>query len=261
MAICILLFLGGVNVLESLIVLAICFVPLYFIFRMIITRVANGRIKSLNMVAAILAACLAPVLALIIGGAIMLATISYQMGDYENFDADSLRTRMDSIRASYFILERENAHPNAQEIMSENLYWEMEAGSPFSAFEGGQIFHTFHQWHKANPEQGGSVYLDDLIESWGYQKFDMTKANADEVSALMTKVPTNIIRDTDTAIIAIGFGQLVLDGKMDGGMKKLTELAIQRQLAPAMLVTYKLYERTERGTNLKIMLNDIQQVK
>ncbi|MCE3279284.1 MAG: hypothetical protein K0S44_1475 [Bacteroidetes bacterium] len=48
----------------------------------------------------------------------------------------------------------------------------------------------------------------------------------------------------DNAVIAIGFGQFVLEGKIDNDIKTLTQTAIKRELLPLLIDNWGEYKKT-----------------
>jgi uncharacterized protein YfeS len=58
----------------------------------------------------------------------------------------------------------------------------------------------------------------------------------------------------DNAIIAIGFGQFILEGKIDGKLKELTKNAIQRELTTDLIIQFASdYRETRRGQLEKML--------
>ena len=63
----------------------------------------------------------------------------------------------------------------------------------------------------------------------------------------------------DNAIIAIGFGQLGLEGKIDDDIKNLTRIAITREQLPIMLEEWGEYQRVRQDILAK-MLADLDKI-
>jgi uncharacterized protein YfeS len=61
----------------------------------------------------------------------------------------------------------------------------------------------------------------------------------------------------DNAIIGTGFAQFVLEGKVDNDIKKLTIIAINRQLLPMLINRYEESYRPKRKQQLEKMLDVI----
>lgn len=57
----------------------------------------------------------------------------------------------------------------------------------------------------------------------------------------------------NNSIIAVGFGQFVLEGKIDSDIKELTRIAIERELLPVMISKWGVH-KNERIDKLNIIL-------
>jgi uncharacterized protein YfeS len=58
----------------------------------------------------------------------------------------------------------------------------------------------------------------------------------------------------DEAIIATGFAQLALEGKVSQELKNLTAIAIKRQLLPLLLTMYPVdYQKTRKDQLTKML--------
>jgi uncharacterized protein YfeS len=104
-------------------------------------------------------------------------------------------------------LSPETANPKAKELMTEKFYWDpSDEFAPFGSDDGSDAFYGFRQWRQSNPNISPTVYLRKLNDEWGYQ--------------------------SNKATIAIGFGQFVLEGRIDADLKALTKEALNKQFAP-----------------------------
>ena len=64
----------------------------------------------------------------------------------------------------------------------------------------------------------------------------------------------------DNAIIAVGFGQFVLEGTIDKELKELTKIALQRELTPILVDKWGEYKET-RVKLLNKMISDIEKIE
>ena len=64
----------------------------------------------------------------------------------------------------------------------------------------------------------------------------------------------------DQAIIAVGFGQFVLEGKIEKDLKGLTRNAIKRELLPILVNEWDEKDRMTRTKRLNIMLADLDKM-
>lgn len=65
----------------------------------------------------------------------------------------------------------------------------------------------------------------------------------------------------DNAVIAIGFGQFVLEGKIDDDMAKLVKTAIYRELLPILISRFDEKLQEERKEKLNQMLSDLNKMQ
>lgn len=64
----------------------------------------------------------------------------------------------------------------------------------------------------------------------------------------------------DNAIIAIGFGQFVLEGKIDSDIAELVKITIQRELLPILITRFDENVQEERKERLNQMLSDLKKM-
>jgi uncharacterized protein YfeS len=141
---------------------------------------------------------------------------------------DSSKTQVDN-----FELTPETANPKAKQLMTETFYWDItDEFGPFGSDDGSDAFYGFREWRLKNPNVSPTVYLKKLNDEWGYES---TKA-----------------------VIAIGFGQFVLEGRIDTDLQELTKEALNKRFAPSVLdglnSEYPKF-RTERLTKMTAVLD------
>ncbi len=197
-------------------------------------------------------------------------------------------------------LSLKNAHPKAKELLKDDFYWNpIEEFSPFGNDDGSDAFHGFREWRQDHKNHSPVKFIEQLLISWEYPKFDIYKLDSDEIEKYITaktQIDTSGIEDQmpelmeqfnqiasgtgqemteeqirqifdqtstsmgatflygiDNTIIAVGFGQFVLEGTIDGELKALTQLALKRELLPILID--KLDEhKNERVEKLNKML-------
>ena len=148
-------------------------------------------------------------------------------------------------------LSPENAHPNARKLLTEEFYWSpIEETSPFGNDDGSDSFYEFRDWRQENKNESPATFLQQLLDEWGYPNFDLNQSDIGKID-----INTRMLTGTDNAIIAVGFGQFVLEGKIDSDIKELTKKAIQRELTPNLVNRYrKDYIETRKELLEKMLL-------
>jgi uncharacterized protein YfeS len=64
----------------------------------------------------------------------------------------------------------------------------------------------------------------------------------------------------DNAVIAVGFGQFILEGKIDSDIAEMTKIAIQRELLPILITRLDERFQEERMETLNQMLSDLSKM-
>ncbi|MCR6642436.1 MAG: hypothetical protein NVV82_26475 [Sporocytophaga sp.] len=196
-------------------------------------------------------------------------------------------------------LAPKNVHPKAKKLLKESFYWSsIDPTGPLGSDEGSDAFYGFRQWRLTNKSTSPLSYLDELIRSWDFPKFDLNELDTVKIKEYITaKSNTNseifnntvlmeqfrqIAKDSgsefseeqfkelittisggmgetfltgiDNAIIGVGFGQFVLEGKIDEDIKALTQTAIKRELLPILLEKWTNEYQASRVNQLNQML-------
>ena len=143
----------------------------------------------------------------------------------ENSQNLSIKESNSSTSMDYFELSPENAHPRAQELLKEDFFWSpIEETGPFGSDDGSDAFYGFVDWRESNKNASPVTYLKELIiEDWGYPQADWNASDEEKIiSSMKGNIDSRLLIGQDNAIIAVGFGQLVLEGKVDKELKDLT---------------------------------------
>ena len=215
---------------------------------------------------------------------------------------NSAKAQMDN-----YELSPDTAHPKAKKIMTEDFYWSpIEESGPFGSDDGSDAFYGFRQWRQNNKTASPTIYLKELIESWGYPPFDWNEMDTTKISqyisaktqtdnseieknipfmlehfksmgdnsgkqideaelreimaATSSSMGSSFLLGLDNAIIAVGFGQFVLEGKIDEDIKKLTKTAINRELLPVLIDRWEGEYNKIRREQLTKMLSAIDKM-
>ncbi|MFN3404772.1 MAG: hypothetical protein ACK40G_11790 [Cytophagaceae bacterium] len=135
-------------------------------------------------------------------------------------------------------LTPDTAHPKAKQLLTEDFYWSpLEATGPFGNDDGADAFYGFREWRHTNKCTSPINFIKELFEGWGYPSFDFNELNEDVLGNYISSSPVGdrMLWGQDAAIIAVGFGQFVLEGIIDDEVKVLTKTAIKRELLPILL--------------------------
>jgi uncharacterized protein YfeS len=232
---------------------------------------------------------------ILMAGILLFVSCNGQTKDNKQSD-NSTKTQMDN-----YELSPETSHPNAKKLLAEEFYWSpIEESGPFGSDDGSDAFYGFRQWRQSNKNVSPTVYLEELIQGWGYPTFDLNEMDSAKINEYLTAKFTYDQAETekdmstvinffkslpdssgrqideaeqreimaralddmgitymisqDNAVIAIGFGQFVLEGKIDADIKSLTRTAIKRELLPILIDRWgDDYRETRREQLTKMM--------
>jgi uncharacterized protein YfeS len=151
----------------------------------------------------------------------------------------------------------EKAHINAKALMNEDFYFNpIDETSPFGNDDGSDAYAGFVTWRQSNKNTNPKEYLNELLDSWNYPKYDLNETDYQKLLPVLKQNEMSIIfmTGTDASIIAIAFGQLYLEGIVEKEFKELAKTAIKRELISEILNRWGDKYKNERGEKLKKML-------
>ncbi len=157
----------------------------------------------------------------------------------------------------------DKAHPTAKRLMNEAFYWSpIEATAPFGNDDGADTYAGFADWRQTHKTENPKAFLTEQIDYWAYPTFDLNETNFDKLKPYLkqNELGSRCMSGIDAAIVAIAFGQLYLEGKVDKDFKVLTIASIKRQLIPEMLNLWGDKYKTTREAQLNKMLAVLNQV-
>ena len=154
-----------------------------------------------------------------------------------------------------FELTPDNAHPNAKKLLTEEFYWSpIEETGPFGSDDGSDSFYGFVEWRNNNKNESPVTYLKELIQGWGYPTFDLNLTDPEKIKQLLKDMDSRMLIGQDNAVVAVGFGQFVLEGKIDNDIRDLTKKALKRELTADLLNEFRGDYRATRKGQLERML-------
>jgi uncharacterized protein YfeS len=155
------------------------------------------------------------------------------------------------------------AHPKARKLMTEDFYWSpIEETGPFGNDDGADAFYRFKDWRKLNPQKSPVHFFHELIEIWGYPPFDYASQDVKYLENYMSasSIGDMTLIGQDNAIISIGFGQFIMEGRIDSDIMKMTQIAIKREMMPVMLSKFGDDYIGTRKDQLNKMLKVVEQM-
>jgi uncharacterized protein YfeS len=147
--------------------------------------------------------------------------------------------------SAYYGIDKESAHPRAVELIPDVFFWDdTDEIAPFGGEYGNTALNEFREWRNKNKKKSIVKFIKVAIEDIGEIEFKNYT-----VKLLDQRVIGNLLTDEDydadqlfdgldTTIIAIGFAQLIDEGKIDQDAKRFIRIAIERQLIGNSLGLY-----------------------
>jgi uncharacterized protein YfeS len=201
-------------------------------------------------------------------------------------------------------LATREVNEQARTLLTQDFYWSsVNDFSPFGNDDGSDAFHYFKEWRKKNKSSSPVTFLNQLIDEWGYPKFDLTALDETEIAKFLeikgSGISASHITDMrkqfkkmlaqagkefkeeefqeimavssesmggtylfsqDNAVIAVGFGQFVLEGKIDSDIAEMTKITLQRELLPILITRLDERFQEERKKALNQMLSDLSKM-
>lgn len=151
---------------------------------------------------------------------------------------DSLKEGYDYSKvAKYFY--GEIPHPRAIEIANYEFFWNVrDELAPFGTEDAYIAFEELCTWIRENPETPIIKCFEWILECWELNLNDFNDSILEEDNIRKLILDYDFDEDLmmlDTAIIVTGFGQLILQGKIDADTKNIIQLSILRQMNSQVL--------------------------
>jgi uncharacterized protein YfeS len=182
-------------------------------------------------------------------------------GKYDNFMIQLKRFFTPIVMNEDFEFSPEHAHPKAQALLNEDFYWSpVEEAGPFGSDDGADACYTFAKWRRDHADEKPSVFLLELFEDWGYPVFNPLETSESGIRALAEAFDAEMIVRHDSAVIAVGFAQFALEGKIDIELQSWTQCAIQRQLTDEMMEVFDARYNARRRELLGKMAQVVNQM-
>ncbi|AXG70877.1 hypothetical protein KORDIASMS9_03127 [Kordia sp. SMS9] len=129
---------------------------------------------------------------------------------------------------------RKTSHPNFVKAMTADFYYDCtEEYSPFGNDDGADMLCYLQDWYRAKKLFRNIVkWLFNEIDEMGfkYQSKQCSQILDLETLRKIQEEDEYMLLCMDNSIIAAGFGQIKITGKIDAKLKALTFTAIERQL-------------------------------
>ena len=133
-------------------------------------------------------------------------------------------------------LSPDTSHPRAAQILTDEFFWDcVDENTPFGNDTGADALAFFREWRQEHARSNPVEFLEEILG----EEFEVSDAhwNAVEpaqVQELLDESEDDLLVLDDT-VIAVAFGQIVLEGSVETEIKRRALLALQRQALPAVI--------------------------
>jgi uncharacterized protein YfeS len=132
-------------------------------------------------------------------------------------------------------LDPDDAHPRAREALTDAFFWDpSDPSCPFGEETGIEVLEALRDFRDEAPQGSVMELLGELLARWEIADAGWDAIEADEVQALGEADETSLLL-RDEVILALAFGQIVVEGRIDAEVRRRAMLALARQALPALL--------------------------
>lgn len=148
----------------------------------------------------------------------------------------------------------ETAHPKAAQILTNEFFWDcVDENSPFGNDTGADTLAFLRVWREAHPHSDPVEFLGKVLA----EVFEVPDAHWDvvepeRVRELLVESEYEVSA-RDDAVIAVAFGQLVLEGNVETEIRRRALSALLRQESPAVMEHRGWVSPAERIERLRRM--------
>jgi len=149
-----------------------------------------------------------------------------------------------------------SAHPTAQALMGERFFWAADDGmTPLGNAVGKEVFPAFRTWRQHHPDGLALACLGELLTRWNVEDAGWDVEDAAEVERAVRWGLFDLIT-RDDVVVALAFAQLVLEGLVDGVVRKRALQALVRQ-RQSSVVTARGWSRAEEWLRRSQAMQDV----
>ncbi|HEY0098594.1 MAG TPA: hypothetical protein VGB76_06535 [Pyrinomonadaceae bacterium] len=133
-------------------------------------------------------------------------------------------------------LSRDRSHPRAAQLLTDEFFWDcVDENTPFGNDTGADALAFFREWRRAHPHTNAPEFLAEILgEVSEVPDAHRDAVEPERVQELLAESEYDVSVLDDT-VIAVAFGQIVLEGRVDAEIKRRALLALQRQASPAVI--------------------------
>jgi uncharacterized protein YfeS len=157
----------------------------------------------------------------------------------------------------------QSIHQHVNTLLADEFYFnKTEETSPFGNVDGSDAFDAYQVWQIDFPGVSPLVFFKDLRHAWDYLPFDYTTASNDTIAKYLLENPLGIdmLIGQNCALVALSFGQYIIEGHVCSRLVQQTQIAIETALHPMVMMAYQETYQTKRTTYLQLMRDTLKLV-
>lgn len=154
-------------------------------------------------------------------------------------------------------LSREEGHPNAARVLTDDFFWDVnDEGAPLGTETGAETLAAFRDFRAERPGEGPLVLLTELLARWEIADSGWDAVAVGEVVEAGEEDEYSLL-SRDEVILGLAFSQLVEEGRIDAEVQRRAVLATVRQALTPLLLPWgdRALERATRLERMKQVLS------
>ncbi|WP_438009276.1 hypothetical protein WME89_11705 [Sorangium sp. So ce321] len=155
-------------------------------------------------------------------------------------------------------LSPDDCHPRAAAALTDPFFWSLtDETAPFGNETAHETLTAFRDFRDEHPKGSPLELLDALLARWEVENAHWNAVEAAEVQALGEDDEYSLLT-RDEAILALAFGQIVTEGRLEPEVRRRALLALARQALPALLSAFegRALERALRIDRMRAVLSE-----
>jgi uncharacterized protein YfeS len=156
-------------------------------------------------------------------------------------------------------LTRKQAHPKARALLNKAFYWdEDDENSPLGNETGHDTGAKYQEWCSYERRAGVRRFLEELMQGWGVADSEWDVLDPERLASQLKQDAFQILTRDDLAL-GLAFAQMILDGKVDPEVKRIAQLAAERQSLDAVIAFRRWRNPKQRKARLQHMQSVLAQ--
>jgi uncharacterized protein YfeS len=160
---------------------------------------------------------------------------------------------------SQWELAPDHAHPKAQRALTNTFFWScIDDNTPFGNDNGADTLSFYREWRATHPSDAAIHFLTALLQGWSVTPTQWDVTAPEQIARLIAEDEFSFTH-RDDVIIALAFGQIVLEGRVDADIIERALVALQRQATQPALDLWLESCHSERRRRLQLMTSILKQ--